>query len=158
MEPTIIFRQRVPGLGKSQLAAFVTAVCKSVGLAGAVTVLVTGNREMRALNERFRGKDLSTDVLSFPGPEFMADFAGDIAVCTDIAAKNAAALGHAVAIEVRVLVLHGILHLAGYDHESDSGEMTRMETRLRRRLGLPGSLIERVEKSRPMRRKSRLRS
>jgi probable rRNA maturation factor len=162
MEPTIIFRQRVPGLSKLQLAAFVSEVCKSVKLAGAVTVLVTDNREMRALNQRFRGKKISTDVLSFPGPEFLEDFAGDIAVCLDVAAKNAATLGHSVSIEVRVLVLHGILHLAGYDHEADSGEMSgemnRIETHLRRKLGLPQSLIERVEKPLSTRRKARSHS
>jgi probable rRNA maturation factor len=158
MEPTIIFRKRVPGLSKLQLAAFVSEVCRSIKLAGAVTVLVTGNREMRTLNERFRGKKLPTDVLSFPGPEFVEDFAGDIAVCLDIAARNAAALRHAPSLEVRVLVLHGILHLAGYDHESDTGEMNRIEMRLRRKLGLPQSLIERVKKSHPAPRKLRRRA
>ena len=107
---------------------------------------------MRRLNAQFRGRDYATDVLSFPSPTFVEGFAGDIAVSADIAARNAQTLGHSVADEIRILVLHGVLHLAGYDHESDNGEMAGKETRLRRKLGLPAALIERAAvKERPAR-------
>ena len=99
---------------------------------------------MRRLNAQFRGKDYATDVLSFPSPIFVEGYGGDIAVSADIAARNARALGHSVAEEVKILVLHGVLHLAGYDHESDDGQMAEKELRLRRKLGLPAALIERA--------------
>jgi probable rRNA maturation factor len=98
---------------------------------------------MRELNRQFRGKDYATDVLSFPSPNFVEGFSGDIAVSADIASKNARSLGHSVANEVKILVLHGVLHLAGFDHESDDGEVAEKESRLRMRLGLPAALIER---------------
>jgi len=151
MEPTIILERRVAGLNQRMLAAFVAHASKEVGLAGAVTVMVTGNREMRRLNFRFRGKDQSTDVLSFPAPGFASGFAGDIAICLDIAARNARTLNHSTAEEVRVLVLHGILHLAGYDHEGDQGEMAKTEDDLRKRLALPSGLIKRNTVKRRMR-------
>ena len=145
MQPTVILKSHVPGLSQRRLQAFVAEVCRVTKLAGGVTVLVTGNRQMRTLNQRFRGKNVSTDVLSFPGPVFVKDFAGDIAISLDIARKNARALGHSMATELQILALHGILHLAGYDHEIDNGEMTRIETRIRRKMGLPASLIERTK-------------
>lgn len=97
------------------------------------------------LNARFRGKRMATDVLSFPGPKAVNDCAGDIAISLDIATRNARSLGHSVGDEVRILVLHGLLHLAGYDHEDDNGEMARREKTLRKKLGLPSGLIERSE-------------
>ncbi len=151
MEPTIILERRVTGVNERMLAAFVAQASREVGLAGAVTVLVTGNREMRRLNFRFRGKDQSTDVLSFPAPGFVDGFAGDIAICLDVAARNARALKHSTAEEVRVLVLHGILHLAGYDHEGDQGKMAKTEDDLRKRLALPSGLIKRNMVKRRMR-------
>ena len=110
--------------------------------------MVTGSREMRSLNSRFRGKSQATDVLSFPPPALSNGFAGDIAVSLDIATRNARSLGHSVGQEVQILVLHGILHLAGYDHEEDQGEMAAREVRLRRRFKLPTGLIERSVKGR----------
>lgn len=106
-------------------------------------MLVTSSQRMRGLNARFRGKKRATDVLSFPGPEFVEGFAGDIAISLDIAAGNARLLGHSVSDEVKILVLHGLLHLAGYDHETDDGKMARREKMMRRKLGLPLGLIER---------------
>ena len=96
---------------------------------------------MRSLNRRFRGKDKATDVLSFPAPEFVNGFAGDIAISLDEATRNAKEHGHSLNEEVRILVLHGLLHLAGYDHESDGGEMAEREQRVRSRLALPAALI-----------------
>ena len=121
-------------------------------------MLVTSGRELKALNSRFKSKHCATDVLSFPAPAFALDFAGDIAISSDIAAHNARKLGHSLADEIRVLILHGILHLAGYDHERDAGEMARKELMLRKRLLLPASLIERtVKRQKPTRVSSRLK-
>jgi probable rRNA maturation factor len=100
---------------------------------------------MKSLNRRFRGKDKPTDVLSFPAdPDARKQFAGEIAISAEIATKNARALGHSPAEEVKILVLHGILHLRGYDHECDNGQMDRREKQLRAKLHLPLGLIERA--------------
>jgi len=111
--------------------------------------LVTDDREMRLLNKRFRNKDKPTDVLSFPPmtkiPAGQEQAAGDLAISSQIAAANARRLGHSTSDEVKVLILHGILHLAGFDHESDKGEMARKELSLRKSLGLPTGLIERSD-------------
>jgi len=144
MRPTIILKRRVLGLSERKLAEFVSEVCEHIRLVGAVTVLVTSNKEMSILNERFRGKKQPTDVLSFPSPAFIDGFAGDIAISVDMAARSALAMDHSTGLEVKILVLHGLLHLAGYDHESDRGEMTRLEGRLRRELFLPVALTERA--------------
>ena len=144
----VILRKPVANLNEATLMRFVTKASKAAKLKGSVNVMVTSSREMRSLNRRFRGKDRPTDVLSFPP---MADFAdglaGDVAISQDIATKNARALGHAAAEEIKILALHGVLHLAGYDHESDNGEMAREENRLRHKLGLPVGLIERSGKA-----------
>jgi probable rRNA maturation factor len=97
---------------------------------------------MQSLNRRFRGKNKATDVLSFPSQT--RGVAGDIAISLEIATRNAAALGHDLATEVKVLILHGMLHLAGYDHEIDDGEMQAREASLRQKFKLPVGLIERT--------------
>ncbi|HXM23086.1 MAG TPA: rRNA maturation RNase YbeY [Terriglobales bacterium] len=140
----VIIQERVLGLSEAALAKFVTRARGMVGLRGAVSVLVTSSRELQGLNRRFRGKNKPTDVLSFPAmPGLMQGFAGDVAISAEIAARNALRLGHTVAEEIRILTLHAVLHLAGYDHELDDGEMERKEARLRKSLGLPAGLIER---------------
>jgi probable rRNA maturation factor len=140
----VILRKRVVGLSEPVLSRFVVRAAKAARLKGSANVLVTTSRELRALNQRFRGQDHPTDVLSFPPVLGMgAGFAGDIAISADIAAHNARRLGHAAAQEIKILVLHGVLHLAGHDHERDHGEMKRKEERLRRVLGLPVGLIAR---------------
>jgi probable rRNA maturation factor len=144
VNPTVVLSRQIPGLSERTLASFVTNACRAAGLKGSPTVLITNSRRMKQLNAQFRGKECATDVLSFPPPNFVEGFSGDIAVCADVAARNARTLGHSVSSEVKILVLHGVLHLAGYDHESDKGEMAAKETRLRRKLGLPAALIERV--------------
>ena len=140
----VILRKRAAGLSEVALDRFVTKAKRAAGLRGTVNVLVTTGRELRLLNSRFRGQDKTTDVLSFP-PIFglVPDFAGDVAISADIAAQNARRLGHSAAEEIKVLALHGILHLAGYDHERDRGQMARKEARLRRQLNLPAGLIGR---------------
>jgi probable rRNA maturation factor len=138
----VILRKRIAGLSEAALSRFVARAGRAAKLPGAVNVLVTTSRELRTLNRRFRKKDKTTDVLSFP-PMFDQGFAGDIAISADIAAGNAKRFGHSPAEEIKILVLHGVLHLAGHDHESDRGEMARVEQRLRSTLGLPTGLIER---------------
>jgi probable rRNA maturation factor len=102
------------------------------------------------LNRRFRGKDRATDVLSFSAAadDARKRFAGELAISAEMAAENARAFGHPAAVEIKVLVLHGVLHLAGYDHERDGGEMARCEEELRARLGLPPGLIGRTAHAR----------
>ena len=141
--PTIIFERKPPRLGSRLLSSFVLKATSAAGLRGSLSVLITGNSNIRQLNARFRGKKQSTDVLSFPAASPANGFAGDIAVSLDVAAVNARLLGHSVSDEIRILILHGILHLAGYDHESDRGEMAEKEILLRRRFALPTGLIER---------------
>src|SRR3974390_3640302 len=100
---------------------------------------------MQALNRRVRKKNRPTDVLTFPSAS--GGLAGDIAISLEIAAANATELGHPLATEVKVLILHGMLHLAGYDHEIDDGEMQAREAELRKKFNLPGGLIERTHQS-----------
>ena len=140
----IILRKSVPGLSDRTLSRFVSRVCRAARLSGTVNVLVTGNMELRDLNHRFLGKNAPTDVLSFPPmPGLENGFSGDIAISAEIAAQNARLLRHSPAEEIKILALHGVLHLAGYDHEHDRGEMARKEAALRRSLGLPVGLVER---------------
>jgi len=124
------------------LSRFATRVQRELGIAGEVNIGITSNREMRTLNRTFRKKNKPTDVLSFPS--VTPGVAGDIAISLEIAAENAAELGHPLATEVKILILHGMLHLAGYDHEIDEGEMHQREADLRRKLKLPVGLIERT--------------
>ena len=143
----VIIQERVAGLSEAALAKFVARARHAVGLRGKVSVLVTSSRELQGLNHRFRGKNKATDVLSFPAmPGLLRGFAGDVAISAEIATRNARRLGHTVAEEIRILTLHAVLHLAGYDHELDDGEMDRKESRLRKSLGLPAGLIERSGK------------
>jgi len=142
----VILRKRVAGMNEASLNRFVARARRAVGVGGGVNVLVTTSQELRALNQRFRGKDSPTDVLSFPADSISAPkYAGDIAISAEIALRNARQLGHSGAEEIKILALHGVLHLAGYDHERDHGEMARLEQRLRRQLRLPVALIERSE-------------
>ena len=100
---------------------------------------------MRKLNRTYRGVDEPTDVLSFPseGKSGSSPFLGDIVIARGIARKQAGSFGHPLLTELRILALHGLLHLLGYDHEADTGQMSKLETRLRRKAGLPAGLIAR---------------
>ena len=141
----VTVKKRVPGMSEASLAKFLVRARHAARLKGKVSVLVTGSQELQKLNRQFRGKDKATDVLSFPAPPEAADgLAGDVAISADIAAENAQRLRHEAADEIKILLLHGVLHLAGYDHEHDDGEMARKEQRLRKVLGLPIGLIERT--------------
>jgi probable rRNA maturation factor len=128
------------------LAQFLRAAQAAVRLRGQVTVLLTSDKAIRGLNRRFRQVDRPTDVLSFPAPESAPPaVAGDIAISVPTAARQAAEQRHSLSSEVKILILHGLLHLAGYDHESDNGRMARRERVLRAKLRLPLGLIERSE-------------
>lgn len=128
------------------LNRFLAEAQATVRLKGQVTVLLTTNPAIRRLNRQFRGKNKATDVLSFPamqGPG-AEEMAGDLAISVPTASKQAGEQGHPLATEIKVLILHGLLHLAGYDHETDEGQMARRERLLRAKLKLPLGLIERA--------------
>lgn len=127
------------------LAPFLKRAQAAVRLRGEVSVLLTTDAAIRKLNRQFRGKNKATDVLSFPAESPGREkIAGDLAISVETARKQGAACGHSLATELKVLMLHGLLHLNGFDHETDAGEMARAEQRLRVRLGLERGLIERV--------------
>ena len=155
-------RARAPGLA--------SWVCRTAprSARGTVCVAIVSDARVRALNRRYRGTDYTTDVLSFPnttsdsarprgtaascsyytaGAKAYATgtgFLGDIVIARGVAERQARAMGHSAAFELRVLALHGLLHLLGYDHERDRGRMRRLERRLLRRAGLREGLIERA--------------
>jgi probable rRNA maturation factor len=115
---------------------------------GEVTVALVSDGRMRALNRSYRGKDYATDVLSFPATASheatgYPTYLGDIVIATGVAERQADDAGHSVGTELRILALHGLLHLLGYDHETDDGQMARVERKLWRRAGLAEGLIER---------------
>ena len=135
--------QQVPSA--RTLARFLSEAQAAVRLRGQVTVLLTTDAAIRKLNREFRGIDKPTDVLSFPAENLPGfEIAGDLAISVPTAMRQAAEQRHALSIEVKVLMLHGLLHLAGYDHETDTGQMARRERLLRGKFGLPQGLIERV--------------
>jgi probable rRNA maturation factor len=139
-------------LSKAGLTRFFNRARHAVGLRGEVEVLLTSDAELKRLNRSFRGKNKATDVLSFPafvpdGFPAQSDMAGDLAISLETAARQAAAFGHSLRDEVRILLLHGLLHLSGLDHETDNGEMAAREAELRRGLRLPNGLIARTEQN-----------
>ena len=138
------------GVSVAALERFAASAQRAARLRGEIAILITNSAAIRRLNRDFRGKDQPTDVLSFPSEE--KGHAGDIAISAQIAAKQAKALGHTLGTELKVLILHGMIHLAGHDHESDKGEMAAVEAKLRAKLKLPHGLIER---SSPVTRKPR---
>ena len=126
---------RAPGL-----ARWLTAVAPARAR-GTVTVAIVSDARVRLLNRRYRGKNATTDVLSFPADE--PGELGDVVIAAGVAGRQARSAGHPIAVELRVLALHGLLHLLGYDHERDDGRMARLERRLRLMGGLREGLIER---------------
>ena len=112
---------------------------------GVVTVAVVPDARVRSLNQRYRSTDAATDVLSFPAGE--PGELGDVVIAAGVAGRQARQAGHSIAVELRVLALHGLLHLLGYDHEHDDGRMARLERRLRLKGGLVEGLIERGRRS-----------
>jgi len=129
------------------LSRFLAEAQKTVRLKGQVTVLLTTDAAIRKLNRQFRGKNKATDVLSFPAEGIGAEkIAGDLAISVPTARKQAVEQNHSLSTEIKILIIHGLLHLAGHDHESDNGKMARREHLLRARLNLPQGLIERAAK------------
>ena len=138
----IVLEHKTQKVSARALSLFAAKAQRALGLRDEINIRITSNRELQGLNRRFRKKDKPTDVLSFPSA--MPKVAGDIAISADIAATSAAKLGHSTETEVKILILHGLLHLAGYNHENDNGRMRARETQLRRQLKLPTGLIERA--------------
>jgi probable rRNA maturation factor len=133
-------------ISTSALTRFLNRARAAAGLRGAVDVLLSGDSTLRELNKSFRGKNKATDVLSFPAPTaFAAKHAGDLAISLETAYRQATTYGHPLAAEIKILILHGLLHLAGEDHETDDGRMAAREATLRHQLNLPLTLIERTE-------------
>jgi probable rRNA maturation factor len=142
-ESLVLFRRAPAGLPRRELKEFAEILRKDVAGGRDFCCLITDDRELRRLNRHFLSKDYPTDVLSFPSGEAEGGL-GDIAISCGRAAEQAAEFGHSLSTEIQILMLHGILHLMGMDHESDSGEMSRAEKRWRKRLQLPAALSERV--------------
>ena len=140
MNVAIVARQRARRVPAARLRAFARLVARKAPptKADAVSIVLAGDASVRRLNRDFRGKDAKTDVLSFSsGVEVLPDGTrplGEIVISVAQAARQAEAAGHSLAVELRLLVIHGYLHLLGYDHEVDHGTMMRLQTRLARRL------------------------
>jgi probable rRNA maturation factor len=133
----VVNRQRRVKLDTQAWATFASKALDAIGKTGSsATVAFVSDNKIQELNRRFRGIDRATDVLSFPadGPDDLN--LGDIAVSVETAAAQAKENGLHFDDEIAQLILHGLLHLSGYDHETDSGEMNRLELRLRKRLGI----------------------
>jgi probable rRNA maturation factor len=145
---TVSILRRPAGLRPRALTLFARKLEREVAKGRPFDCLITGDAELRRLNREFRGKDQATDVLSFPAPVLPgsrpASRLGDVAISAARARSQAREFGHTAEQEVRLLMLHGVLHLLGMDHETDSGTMARSEKRWRTRLNLPGGLIERA--------------
>lgn len=141
-QASLLFHVATPGLARRETRAFAQRLCSEVAGGRDFCCLVTGNQEIRRLNRAFRKNDYTTDVLSFPASESNG-FLGEIAISFDIARQQAAELGHSVGQEIGILMLHGLLHLLGMDHETDRGRMARAERKWRASLRLPAGLIER---------------
>ena len=149
-------------LGKRDLNRFLAEATEALGLAGDFSVLLTGDERLRVHESSVSGRGQAYRCALFPGsPRGRAWRPGwRLAISLDTAAVQAADHGHSLQMEVKVLILHGLLHLAGYDHERDQGRMRRRESLLRKQFGLPAGLVERTlvertldERSRPARRR-----
>jgi len=140
VDVTVLNRQRARAVRTAPLAEFVVATAEVLGTAGEgdVAVCLLSDRGMRELNTRFRGVRATTDVLSFPDDDREdpggGRTLGDIVISVPRAALQARERGHGFARELKVLALHGYLHLLGYDHERDDGAMMRLQARVIRRL------------------------
>ena len=148
-DSTVLFRalpaeSRLSPAERREVRKFAAALTRELAEGRRFTCLLTSDEEIRRLNAEFRKQDKATDVLSFPAlgresgqnPEL-----GDIAISVERATAQAVQLGHSRAEEICILILHGLLHLQGFDHEQDSGEMARVEAGWRDRFGLPETLL-----------------
>jgi probable rRNA maturation factor len=137
-----IFRRAGSAFPRREIRQFATTLQSEVTGGRPFTCLLTDDRELRRLNRDFLGKDKPTDVLSFPS--LQEESLGDIALSVERASEQACDLGHSLTDEIKILMLHGVLHLMGMDHEKDRGAMARAEKKWRARLGLAPGLIERA--------------
>jgi probable rRNA maturation factor len=152
---SVLFRRPAADVRPRALLNYARKLQTEIAKGRAFECLITGDAELRTLNLEFRGKDEPTDVLSFPSGGTAARPAaaqatrpvplGSLAISIARARAQARAHGHSTETEIRILILHGLLHLLGYDHETDSGRMARAEKRWRSVLALPNGLIERVQ-------------
>jgi len=145
---SVTFRRASSYLRRAPVERFARKLQSEVAKGRAFDCLITGDAELRRLNREFRGKDCATDVLSFPaqaGRPALRACLGDIAISAARARAQAREYGHTAEQEIQILMLHGVLHLLGMDHETDGGRMARAEKRWRARLSLPNGLIERVQ-------------
>jgi len=140
---TVTFRRIPASFSRRAVERFAHTLQSEVAKGRAFDCLITGDAELRRLNRDFRGQDYPTDVLSFPAAQ-PSPTLGDVAISLGRARAQAREFGHAIEQEVRILMLHGLLHLMGMDHETDSGRMARAEKRWRTKLGLAHGLIERT--------------
>ena len=147
----LLFSDARRRINRRVLGAFARRLRDEVASGHGFYCLITGDARLRRLNRDFRGNDHVTDVLSFPaakstpfGPADSESVLGEIAISAPRAAAQARMLGHSLETEISILMLHGLLHLLGMDHESDHGHMARAERRWRVRLGLPCGLLERT--------------
>ena len=131
----VVNRQRRVKVDPNAWTTFAEKALDAIGNSGSsATIAFVSDSSIRKLNQQFRGVDKATDVLSFPADE--PDNLGDVAISVETAAKQATENGLQVDDEIAQLILHGLLHLSGYDHETDNGEMNRLELRLRKKLGI----------------------
>jgi len=131
----VVNRQRRLQLDTEAWSTFATRALNVIGKSDhSATIAFVSDKRIRELNRQFRGVDKATDVLSFPAEE--ETNLGDVAVSVETAATQAKENGLSFDEEISQLILHGLLHLCGYDHETDNGEMNRLELKLRRRLGI----------------------
>ena len=142
-DPLVLFRRAPSRLDRRAIEGFARKLRHRVARGREFHCLIAGDAELLRLNRRFLGKNYPTDVLSFPAAEGASDL-GELAISAQRAAAQARAFGHTVEQEIHILMLHGVLHLTGLDHECDNGTMARAETRWRKKLGLPAGLIERT--------------
>ena len=146
-QTAVLFREHLgkPPVSRADRQAvkvFARKLTMSVAPGASFSCVITDDRELRQLNRSFLDLDYATDVLSFPSGSTRGEI-GDIAISAERAAEQAGAYGHSCRDEICILMLHGILHLLGHDHERDSGEMAELEDRWRGEFGLPGCLLER---------------
>jgi probable rRNA maturation factor len=142
---SVTFRRTPPDFRRRTVERFARRLQREVAKGQPFGCLIAGEAELRRLNREFRGFDYPTDVLSFPAAA-PSDHLGDLAISLGRARAQAREFGHDIEQEVEILMLHGVLHLLGHDHETDKGQMARAEKRWRTRLGLANGLIERVRR------------
>ena len=143
LDDLVLFRRAPASLRRPPVREFARTLRKAVARGSEFHFLITTDSELRRLNRQFLGRDYATDVLSFPAAN-SPGFLGEVAISARRAAEQAREFGHSLLDEIRILMLHGVLHLIGMDHETDRGEMARAEARWRKRLKLPAGLISRA--------------